>query len=172
MDSPILVESRALEAALAVVEGQGDPALVSSSIQTMLSLWQPDGSPGDLAKQVAVHKIAGDSLPTTTWTPTGSGPEDRKLFEMVVHAWIAWVSGTQDLFESHVEGPPSRGDGLIHRMALGYWAGAVENLTRHDLVEARRLFRRAAELGGQFGTESNPVVLWTYAASFWNQKPS
>lgn len=168
----ITVESRALEAALAVVEGQGNPAQASASIEALLSLWTPDDSPGDYVKLAAFRRIVGDSLVGPGWLPSSSGPEDQRIFELTAHAWVTWASGGTEPFESQIDSPPSGGEGLIHRMALGYWAVAVENLTKKDLPEARRLFRRATELGGQFGTETNPVVLWTYAASFWTPRPS
>jgi hypothetical protein len=43
----------------------------------------------------------------------------------------------------------------------------VDRLRRGDEVEARRFFRRAVTLGGVYGTPSNPLIQWTYAASFF-----
>jgi hypothetical protein len=52
-------------------------------------------------------------------------------------------------------------------MALTRWLTAVENLTRGNVETSRRYFRRATVLGGEYGTASNPVIQWTYAASFF-----
>ena len=35
-------------------------------------------------------------------------------------------------------------------------------------IEAKRQFSRSAELGSQIGTETKPVIQWSYAASFFS----
>lgn len=55
----------------------------------------------------------------------------------------------------------------LNRMALTQWLDGIEQLEQGNHFEGRRYFKRATTLGGLYGTASNPVIQWTYAASFF-----
>jgi len=97
-------------------------------------------------------------------------PPSRHFFETVARAWMIWAEkgpASEALAELHQLEDPSPKEGALHLMALFPWKLATEALLEEDPAEAKRQFLRSTELGSQFGTETNPVIQWAYAASFF-----
>jgi len=99
---------------------------------------------------------------------------DWAFFDVIAMAWIAWAIGAQPeepLVELRkmtllvIETTEGTG-GALHLMALHPWVAAVTALLENNLEEARRQYHRATEIGAQLGTETNPAIQWTYAATF------
>ncbi len=125
--------------------------------------------------QSAMSLILSQEVKLPEFHPTAEPPE-QQLFEIVAHAWMIWAAGEPssetlaDLslaFADLAQLAPSMKGGALHLMALQPWRLAVEALLREDNSEAVRQFHRSSELGSQFGTETNPAIQWTYAASFF-----
>lgn len=167
----IIAETNALMAVLGCVEGGGGCTDAAQLVEQAL-----DGHGGDnleaAVTRFAMERVVGCAhgpLPDVEPEPI---PFERHLFETVALAWMRWATGTA-LDEARADLRSLRKDegyqpqgGALHLMALRPWQFAVEALIRDDRQEAQRLFRRATELGSQCGTETNPVVQWTYAATF------
>lgn len=112
----------------------------------------------------------------TTPSPTDHQNLDRQVFKKTASAWMAWAfqSGRSQamalaelkemtlLVTETTEGA----GGAVHLMALRPWMLAVIALLENNLEEARRQYHRATEMSAQLGTESNPAIQWTYAATF------
>lgn len=57
--------------------------------------------------------------------------------------------------------------GAIHRRVLNYWLQACEALILGQIPKSKKLWKRSLELGAHFGTDSHPMICWTYVASFY-----
>jgi hypothetical protein len=159
----ILAENAALFAALSFVEDGGDPANVRKKVADVLL----DHEALDLQSQtihVAMTRIVGSKVEV----PSVRTESKRHAFGVIARAWITWASGgNTDEALQELQSETISGKGAINLMALQPWAEAVASLLSNDLPEARRLFRRATEIGSQLGTEANIVIQWTYAATFF-----
>jgi len=116
----------------------------------------------------AQAKILGLPVIQPTFVPSKK-PADRRMFEIVAKAWLMWAAGLDPKALLHTIPKPSEYGGAIHMMAIEPWASATEALFGQDNEEARRLFRRSVEIGTQYDTETNEVVKWAYAASFFHE---
>lgn len=125
----------------------------------------------ELTIQSAMRLILGrDDEPANHCFYQATKPPMRKFFETIAQAWMVWAEKgpvSQALEALHQLEDPSTKREALHLMALQPWRLAVMALLKEDPVKARRQFLRATELGGQLGTETNPVVQWSYAASFF-----
>ena len=160
-------EIRAMSAALACLQG-GDREETLTLVRAALPMEKPS-SVEDLVTQAAMRVILGQPVEPPTFEPA-KRPSDRHLFEVTSRGWLVWASQgdrKETLRGLQALSVPS-GKGALHLMALRPWKAAVEALLREEPLESRMLFWRASEMGAQFGTESNPVVQWTYAASFFS----
>lgn len=125
-------------------------------------------SPSDQLIRGAQAKILGKPLSDIKLTDDKAKGADARVFEAFAQAWLAWAAGrdpTAYLSPKTKEG--GEYGGAIHLMALEPWGGAIRELHEGSIDEARRLFRRSMELGGQCGTETNDAIQWTYAATFF-----
>jgi hypothetical protein len=173
----LIAEGHALTRALAVIE---DGASVDEARRCCSSYFDHHvtDSLENCVIDCALRKIC--RLPATTYSiPHVDDLEDvgAYLFQSGAHSWMEWarVGMTTDL----PDGLRPLGAAAHHSleavrsaldvMALTNWVAAVDNLRRGDLQAGRRYFRRATVLGGEYGTVSNPVIQWTYAASFFPQ---
>lgn len=174
----VIAEGRALSLALNVIEGDTDADEARRATQRVYDRCDPD-SLSDWVQAFAACRILGLKFrglvaALLTTEDLIEDPQERDLFEATAYAWIIWASKTPDnsgylhRLQAARESFQER-EGLLHQLALGYWAGAVEQLFLGDDGEARRLFRRTADVGGQLGTETNPVIQWTFAATFFPQ---
>ena len=178
VDSPavrqLIAEAEALSAALAYVEQRGNREEAVRRVEQALR--GHEGS--DLAAVVvryAMERILDREHDGPPTVETSASPLERHIFETVALAWLRWTTG-QDTKVAQEElrglqeedGGFQPQGGALHLMSLRPWQFAVQALLAEDPEEARRLFRRSGELGSQCGTETNPVVQWTYAATFWS----
>ena len=167
-----IAEANALSAALAFVEGRGSRDEAAKLTEKALRGHVAEGLEGVVVRHAMEHVVgrAHEALPVVK--PNGKSLEGR-IFEATSLAWLRWING-EDLQSSHEalqllqeEGESCQPQGgALHLMALRPWQFAMRALLSGDREEAKRLFRRAVELGSQCGTESSPVVQWTYAATF------
>lgn len=165
----VIAQAEALSAALAYVNnGTGrDEALklVAKALDrgTFLTV-------EELTIQSAMRLILGQDESVNHRFYAATRPPTRHFFETTARAWMIWAEkgSTSEALEAlHQLEDPSAKKEALHLMALQPWRLAVEALLEEDLAEAKRQFLRATELGSQLGTETNPVVQWSYAASFF-----
>jgi len=171
--SKLLAESKTLSLAADVLEAGSDSLEVRRACRELLVQERRPETVSDLVRWSALRRIIGETFIPDHPGVTEPDIEDElelALFEATAHAWLAWLRGSPSEpgkgLRTAREALEGREGGLLHRLALGYWSEAVEALLGDDVPEARRLFRRAIEVGGQFGTESSPTVLWSYVATF------
>ena len=169
----LLEEARALSAVLACVDldhrcpHEDALALVSASLKAH----QGTSIEASVTKAAMQH-ILQEEVTGADWEPA-KAPLDRLIFETTARAWMVWVTGGyreqgHELLRNLSVPRNSQGErGALALMALQPWTVAVSALLRENLDEARRQFDRATELSAQFGTDTNTVIQWTYAASFW-----
>ena len=159
-------EARALSAALSCVEERGNRQLASDLVRQVFHRMSAD-SLEDWFVKVAMGRIIGESFASPAPVKIVASP-DWQLFEIVARSWVSWAHGeavvAQELLDRSAE---LRFKPSVHVTALEFWRSAVEALVARD-SSARRLFRRAAEFGAQYGLDSNPPVQWSYAASFFH----
>lgn len=169
----LMAEADALSAVLSCVEGGPGGRERAAQLVEDAYRGHDDRSPEGVLTLFAMERVVGFSHGDPPRTPPVERPYDRHLFEMVALAWIRWATGTdldrarEDLQKLGEDGGYQPHGGALHMMALRPWQMAVEALIRGDRQEARRLFKRATELGSQCGTETNPSIQWAYAATFF-----
>lgn len=170
-------ESRALSAALRCIDGPLSNE-ARSAIETVYADYYVTDAETRLVHMAMSKLLRIDREPDPN-QPAGpfdmsianrdQSEVDQIIFEVVADAWAAWAfqSGTDEALADlrSIEVPQGEGRAL-HLMALHPWLLAVTALLENDPEEARRQYRRATELGAQLGTESNPAIQWTYAATF------
>lgn len=163
-----LIEGRAIQRLFAVMDGQEDLGGTLDLIER-LHRTQPNDTPDELLTWFAMGKLLGKPLEAPERFLLGDEDDtEEALFQTTAWAWMAWASGEdarKPLFaleglSHHTE------DKLIHVLALSNWTTAVENLLRNNLSEAKRRYRRAVDLGSQFGTDTSTAIFWTYSATF------
>jgi len=168
----LIAESEALTAVLACVEGKGNREEAERLVQQALR-GHIDESPEGILTRFAMERIVGVAHGAVPEREPVDEPFERRLFETTALAWIRWATGTElelargDLLQLQEVGDYQPQGGALHLMTLRPWQLAVGALLGGDTQEARRLFKRSTELGGQCGTETNPAVQWTYAASLY-----
>jgi len=159
-------------AAERAVAGSGSPAEALVAIEGALDLMEPPEGLSDRVCRAAMLAVLDRESPTEDNEPTNGDP-DTHIFESVALAWMRWLHDRdvgyvrEEAIRLRREQKAQGREGAIHRMALLYWLDAVELLADGDTEGSRRVWQRALEVGGSFGTESHPVVLWSYIASFF-----
>lgn len=171
-EAEIIAEGEALTTALGVIEGHHCPVEARSVVATYRRKFTNRGDAESYAIDTATQKICGQPLDNfPQFVPSTRGTEEDTLFEGLSYLWICWAcqrnveEGLDRL--THLEIVTGK-NSLLNLMALHHWKGAIFALIEEDLVEARRLYRRATQLGSEYGTPSNPTIQWTYAASFFD----
>lgn len=162
----VIAEGHALTRALAVTEAGASIDEARRACRAYLENHHVD-SVEALAIDCALRRICG--LPPHTYTATQfpevpSSLEDVLLNEGIIR-WLEWAYCAPPTVANNPG--EARTTSILNRMALTQWLAAVDHLGRGREEDARRLFRRAVALGGLYGTPSNPVIQWTYAASFF-----
>lgn len=162
----VIAEANALTRALAVVEADAPIEPAHRACSQYLERHEID-SVEALVIDCALRKICGLPSPTYTSTQLLEDPltlEEVLLQEGVIR-WLDWAGAVHALHDFDPVDP--QGTSALDRIALTQWLEAVEHLCQGNPDDARRYFRRAVTLGGLYGTPSNPVIQWTYAASFF-----
>jgi hypothetical protein len=169
----LLLEMDALHTTLQVVDQGVDSTEAVVLTRMAFNHDRPANSAEERLIFRAMAKILDMPVALSSKLPA-KAPWERRVFESVAHAWVCWANDPNS--EIPLEEIPKlrsaqRGTckqaGAVHLLALYFWAAAVEALAKSDRAEARRLWRRAIEIGSSFGTPSNAAVLWSYAASFF-----
>jgi hypothetical protein len=124
-------------------------------------------SVGDTVVKGAQARILGERVSLPVFEPTKK-PADRLAFEVLAKAWLTWAAGGDPKIILKANPKPSEYGGAIHLMTLEPWGDAIKSLAENDAGEAQRFFRRSIELGRQCETESNDIIKWAYAASFFH----
>jgi hypothetical protein len=151
------------------IEGHENPLRAQQFVQGLFTT-QPDETTEDQVTRYAMGKILGEPLPYPLLPDEDSTDPERSLFLSTSWAWMVWASGSPTnaaLVELKRQDLQEEGPSVLHHLALSNWALAVRSLLKGDMTEAKRRYRRALDVGSQFGTETNAVIVWTYAASFF-----
>lgn len=166
----IVDENAALSLALEFVEDGGDANAVRKSVTNVLL----DHETPDLSSQI-IH-VAMARIIDLYCSPPSIAPTTKPTdFEIIARAWLTWVYKGNTLEALRELQPITIGNNLVNGGAINFmvlqpWAFAVEALLLGALPDARRLFRRATDIGSQLGNEANVVIQWTYAATFFEQR--
>ncbi len=169
-EAQIIAEGKALNAALAVVENQGDRQKAIDLVRIYREKFTRSSNIEGATIDLALWVICGtEPLKTPTYPQFITKENDR--FTQLAQVWMTWVRGLVDdeLKEviPRLEDHGQKGE-IFNKMVLEEWMTALEALFSHNIEESRKRFRRAMRLGWEYGTPSNPIVQWTYAASFFN----
>jgi hypothetical protein len=173
----ILHEMDALNAALRVVESGGDVDEARLLGRTFLARLDPEtveqrvieASLQLILKEPVDNAIVDGAPPRNPW--------EEHVAAAVATSWLAWAAGDKPRAQAQIKRLRAKRKttveafkgrtGAIHLLTLYFWSQAVSELLLEDRRSARRFFKRAIELGGQFGTNSHPMISWAYAASFF-----
>lgn len=169
----ILSEMEAQGAAFEAVFRAGDRSRASDLAHEALSLLEGDPqSVEDHVTRFAMGVIAGTMTPEPLRVDRSEDPADwsQRTFENLALGWARWMAcgdtsvlNEIDLARSTEEDAPNEPDA----MSLSLWGSAIEALVYGDREVARSFFEQATEVGAQFATNANPLVCWTFAASFF-----
>ena len=160
---------KALSLALTYLERPGND-LRSEVLTEVRKLFQRSrgSSIEDITIRCALARILNEPF-TTPKVEVVQSPTVRKRFGVLASAWIEWSAGHNPLaLLSTAPAHAAEFGGALQWMSLDPWQAAIEALASNNTDEARRLFRRSVQLGTQCQTESNPVVQWAYAATFFH----
>jgi len=169
-----IAESNALMAAISAIEGSREKDEVIATVRNYREAF------------CHVPTIEGVLIRTALWVICGR-PEgfvlpakmvkDRSLegevFLALANGWLGWAlldkspSVLRRLIAVDVD---SDEGSTLHKMALSEWKLAIQALIEKNTEESQRRFRRAMKIGAEYGTPSNPIVHWTFAASFFHAK--
>jgi hypothetical protein len=168
----VMAEGRALTRSLAVIETGA--SIADARLSCLVCLEQHvANSVETIAIDCALRKICG--LASTTYKDAHLSEAPTSLEEFLLHEgvvrWLEWATNEPSTLML-VEPQGTRSVSVLDRMALTQWIEGVEHLRRGNETEAQRYFRRAVTLGRSYGTPSNPVIQWTYAASFFPELDS
>jgi hypothetical protein len=171
-----MAEADALDAAIEAIES---PAQGREAREIVRALPRGDGATlPDLTMRRAIAWITGEPFDETVQGELGwdGNPWEAACYEACLLAWNAWADGEVDdaarrlqamrRDQASQESADGR-TGAIHLLSLYFWLGALDRLAHGDRDEAQRLWRRAMGVGSQYGTESVPLIRWTFAASFF-----
>lgn len=168
----LLAESKALESALEVVEAGVDPEKAKGMALSYRCAYQQPNTPLGYATDVALQLIYdGVVLDIPNADNPEGGSWHQRAIAMACFSWIGWaVRGDQKSIEfalKQLRGEISSEKSAIEAMTLDHWGTAIEHLVANRMGDARKSYQRAITLGSHYGATSNPVVQWTYAASFF-----
>lgn len=161
----------ALDAARAAMQGRGSSTAARKLAESTLRKGVRPTAVEDKVAIVALHQIAG--VPFNE-LPRAELPETGTALSVIADAWVSWMMTRDPNAKARVSEVLSASDreftegSVLNGMTLKLWGEAVLAYMNGDLREARRLFDRALEYGGQFGAEAYPSVEWSYVATFWS----
>lgn len=161
----IIAEGHALTRSLAVIEVGACPTEARAFCTSYLQRHEAR-TVEDVVIDGALRRICG--LRRREYDPAPFETSDTLadlIFQEGAVRWMQWACDVDLPVLTELSEEPRRSE--LNRMALTHWFEGIEQLSRGNTTEGRRYFRRAATLGGLYGTPSNPVIQWTYAASFF-----
>ncbi len=158
-----------LDATQQVVE-HGD-VFDGDKVRYRINLLIPEIVPDNIVEATALvaMNVIGERRHTTL---TNMEPIEGVLATDVTALCFAWVHGVMrndpiDISKIEKIAASTPDDEAVQAMAIRAWAGALVALLQHDRTEARRLWRRAMDIAGSFGVESQQAITWTYMATFF-----
>lgn len=163
--SQVIAEGRALTRSLDVIEAGASAREARRCCAEYLTLHHEPDNLENVVIDGALRKICG--LEGTTYdTAEFEIPQtlEGRLLQDGIVRWMQWAC---DVSIHLTPSTSTHRVSELDRMALSPWLEGIEQLHTGNTSEARRFFRRAVTLGGSYGTRSNPVIQWTYAASFF-----
>lgn len=172
----VIAEMNALNAVMkAMLQSPSLSQEAQDMVRVVERQWPTPRTVSEFTIRAAMARITGSGNPVGDPTPEGSVWATRS-FELVALAWLAWSRNDPERARAqlaqwdHEVGRRDEGlseQGAIEMFAVSFWASAIKALTEHQIDAAKMYFRRVYEVGSNFGTESHPTVLWTFAASFF-----
>lgn len=173
-------EMAALQAALLVVEQAAAPKQARLLVRTYLAHLDP-ATTEERVIEAALRRILGKEVTKPPHEAKAPPPPlsvdwEAHVADVVSFAWSSWAANDNKRAVDAVKGLRGRRKsreafsgrtGAIHLLTLSFWSQATLLLIEEDRIGAKRFFKRALELGSQFGTESHPMISWAYAASFF-----
>ncbi len=166
----LLLESEALSSALACCTKAGGHPKKARDLVRKASQCHQMCDVQDYVVKCAMTKILG-RVPRALSFITREDVTSARTFIRIAQDWITWVSvGSKPPLPTKIP-KVLREDtlhgGAIEEIVLDFWASAVQALLQKDLLEARKFFERASDVGSSYGIEINHSIQWTYAASFF-----
>lgn len=163
----VLAEMRALNAGLEVLETHSKREPAFEVIREFATNFVPETF-GDSVKLAAMKLVVGEPPPKLE-RPRFHSSKEQFAADVVSFAWYSWATGNAKQAQKLLEGLYAREQepttGAVHLLTLSFWASAVMLLIQDDPTNAKRFFRRALDLGSQFGTESHVIISWAYLAT-------
>lgn len=169
--SRIFREAEALTAAMEVVEKGSDRTKAQELVLPVFKdLPTPKNLP-NLLVALSMRRILGKRLfiPGHRKFPT---TQEKAITQGTCLAWMILVEGYPRRAARHIEAMRSkkldpRGTNAINLLSLKYWGDGIYALARGYPEDSFRFFQRALDLASQNGTESHPLISWSYAATFF-----
>lgn len=164
----ILAEMEALQAVFDVEfkEGSVDRALSLAKHALDLKA-KPSTMEGRLTVVALSYCIGIHRADLALVTPTSEGPWVQRAFETLASGWMRWLLLQDKKVLEDIANLGGEDDAAGETLSLNFWARAIELLVQGQKSDAKRFFERSTEVGSQFGTRTNPLICWSYAASFW-----
>lgn len=171
----LVMEMAALEAMFDAVRREGPSSrAVSLCLQALRAQVREPVSFEEHIVRAALCNATGSPLPHGAPTPSEDPDWTTFVYETVAATWLRWLlrrdAGAVGLMariravEPDMNHAPG---GAVELMSLFEWGLSVEALAGGHEANAKRHFERAIEIGSQVGSDSNPSINWTYAASFF-----
>jgi hypothetical protein len=168
-------EMEALQTALLVADGRGNRKEAQLMARTYLARLEPSTTE-EIVIEASLNRILGHPCAKRAKMPPLL-PWEAHVADSTALAWTAWNAKDNERAVELVKAlrstrrkrrePLKEKVGAIHLLTLSFWGEATLHLVQGERRGAQRFFKRALELGSQFGTESHPMISWAYAASFF-----
>jgi len=169
--STILAEMDALGAVFDADFSEGSVARATMLVRQALELKAEPKTMEDRLTLVAMsHCIGIPREDLIQEPPSKEGPWARQTFEVLAFGWMRWLVLKDERVLEDILSLGGEDDAAGETLSLNFWARAIELLVRGQKDESKRFFERATEVGSQFGTRSNPLICWSYAASYFPTK--
>lgn len=171
----LLLELDALNEASRVADHQGDPVQAEGLVREALLRRTSSRRPEDHLVLCAMNLIVGNTptLEPSPYVVESQGWVDD-LTEGLIGCWICWALGEK---QEAIEGLQAIRDrqqteehgssGAVNLLTLYFWTGALEALTRENVSQSKKMWRRAIEVASSHGTESSLLIQWAYAGTFF-----
>lgn len=170
----ILTEMAALEAIFEANRMKGSQKRALFLCKEALLVGRTPQSVEEHVTRAALCKATGTPFFNSLKVRSEQNSWNEIVYHTVALAWLSYIeNGTRaDGLVATIKSLESSfghiQEGAVELLALGEWAKAVEAITCGSLQTAKKHFERAIEIGSQVGSDSNPTINWTYAASFFS----
>jgi hypothetical protein len=172
MSTELLDLMATLDAIRAAMEGRGSSERARFLAQTVVDRGVKSPAVEDRLALMALYRVSGRS-PTNVRVNVDLSTPENKVLSTIADAWVSWLLDRDGKAVSRLSEAVQTIDreiidiSVLNGMTLKFWAEACLAFANASIEDSKRLFERALEYGGQFGTESYPAVQWSYVAAFW-----